>query len=243
MLNEARDGVVIMFAEHFPDAVVVCVEYRLAPEYKFPAAPNDSIACFDHFWENAEAYGVDKSRIVVTGMSAGGNLAAVVAQHARDTRKQLLLQVLFVPMILFGASTASFIHHDASAVLASRHMIWFWNMYCTFVEGTTDCRASPIMGQLQDLAPALLITSSNDPLRDEGLAYGKAMREAGVRVDEFVIRGSHVGGLVCDKKGMERVLIAMHRKMLGEAPAEMDATTPLPSFQLSEWIWAVFRWI
>lgn len=216
VLNEARDGFVAKAAAQFPNAVIVSVEYRLAPEHTFPAAPDDCCACFDHFWQNAEVFGVDQQRIVVLGISAGGNLAAVVAQHARDTKKNVLLQVLFVPMVRFGASAASFVHSDASALLASRHMIWFWNMYCTYEQGTTDQRASPILGNLEGLAPALLITASYDPMRDEGRAYGNALRKAGVHVDEFLLFGSHVGGMLFDNDGMKAVLDAMRKRMCAQ---------------------------
>lgn len=212
----AEDTSAALLMEHFPEAVVASVEYRLAPENKFPAAPDDAVAAFDDFWEKAEQFGVDRQRIVVYGISAGGNLAAVVAQHARDTGKKLLLQALIVPMVSYGASTASFIDSGHSSVTGFQHMIWFWNMYCTREVGTTDPRASPILGELRGLAPAIVQTNTNDPLRDEGIALARALEEAGVETQHIVGLGSHVGGFLMDQDAISRLNDAIRQRFSEE---------------------------
>lgn len=165
--------------------VVVSVAYRLAPEHKFPAAPEDCYAATRWVAANAPALGCDPRRIAVGGDSAGGNLAAVVAMMARDRRgPELRFQLLFYPAISAANDTASQREFATDGFVLSRaDMVWFWNHYLTNPADRMNPYACPNQARdLSNLPPALVQTASHDPLRDEGEAYAIQMRNAGVRV-------------------------------------------------------------
>ncbi len=160
---------------------VIAVDYRLAPEHPFPAAPEDAVAALEHIVAHADELAVDTGSMAVGGDSAGGNLAAVAALHARDAGIPLRLQLLIYPAV------ASVEHEFASRVdNASGYMLdqdsidWFMERY--FPEGVpNDWRAAPLLASSHaDLAPALVITAEFDPLRDEGEAYVDKLQDAGV---------------------------------------------------------------
>jgi len=165
-------------------AVVVSVDYRLAPEHPFPAATEDSYAALGWAASNATDLGVDPSRIAVAGDSAGGNLAAVVAQMARDRGGPALRHQLLVYPVIDG--THEYPSHEENAdgyFLSTVAMRWFWNHYVSDQATRANPYASPIMARdLGGLPPALVVTAEFDPLRDEGEAYAAAMREAGTSV-------------------------------------------------------------
>jgi len=166
------------------DCAVLSVDYRLAPEDKFPAAPEDCYAATCWAAENARALGVDPSRIAVGGDSAGGNLAAVVAQQARDrSGPSLAHQLLIYPVTHHAFDTPSY-HENAEGYFLTRGMMqWFWNHYLEKPEQGRDPLASPLVAKdVSDLAPATVITAEFDPLRDEGEAYAERLRAAGVPV-------------------------------------------------------------
>ncbi len=165
--------------------VVVSVDYRLAPEHKFPAAPEDCYAATKWAAANAAALDGDPRLLAVGGDSAGGNLAAAVTLMARDRGgPKLCFQLLFYPAISSANDTASQREFAADGFVLSRaDMEWFWNHY---LDGPADAKnplACPIMApNLAGLPPALVLTASHDSLRDEGEAYALAMRKAGVPV-------------------------------------------------------------
>ena len=166
--------------------VVVSVDYRLAPEHPFPAAPEDSIAAYAWVLEHAPQLGIDPERVGVMGDSAGGNLAAVVAQQAAPrglTRPKL--QCLVYPATDMSLDSPS--HHAFAKgfVLSHESMVYFRNAYSADPDDWVDPMMAPIRAtDLSGLSPALVYTAGFDPLRDEGRAYAAALTEAGVSVTE-----------------------------------------------------------
>jgi acetyl esterase len=166
-------------------AVVTAVDYRLAPEARFPAAAEDCYAATQWMAANAAALGVDPARIAVAGDSAGGNLAAVVSILARDRGgPRLAFQLLLCPVTEYGFETASYRDNADGYLLTRNGMVWFWHHYLSDPAAHgQDVRASPMRAaSLAGLPPAHVVTAEFDPLRDEGEAYAARLREAGVAV-------------------------------------------------------------
>jgi acetyl esterase len=163
---------------------VASVDYRLAPEFKYPVPVEDSYAGLLWVVANATRLGLDPARIAVGGDSAGGNLAAVMSLLARDRRgPRLLLQILVYPVTNYDFGTASYRENATGFVLTTEDMRWFWRHYLSREEQGREMMASPIQAKsLADLPPALVITAGCDPLRDEGEAYAARLRDAGVAV-------------------------------------------------------------
>ena len=165
--------------------IVVSVDYRLAPEHKFPAAVDDCYTATKWVAENANAIGGDPTRIAVGGDSAGGNLAAVVALMARDRGKPpLVYQLLVYPCTNFAVfDTPSHRENAEGYFLTKDDMVWFMNLYLRSEADAHNPYASPLRAHdFRGLPPALVVTAEFDPLRDEGEAYAARLREAGVPV-------------------------------------------------------------
>lgn len=162
--------------------IVVSVDYRLAPEHKFPAAADDSYAATRWVAENAASFNGDPSRIAVGGDSAGGNLAAAVALMARDKGGPALsYQLLIYPVTDYSFSTPSYHENGEGYGLTKDSMVWFWNHYLSSPSDGDNPYASPLRAKnLSGLPPAMVITAEYDPLRDEGEAYGMRLQQAGV---------------------------------------------------------------
>jgi len=165
------------------NCAVLSVDYRLAPEARFPTALQDCIDATHWAIENGASLGVDSSRLAVGGDSAGGNLAAAVAQYARDKQIALMYQLLIYPVTQATFDTDSYRQNESGYFLSRDSMIWFWDQYVPDAEKRLDPRVSPLHGNLDGLAPAWLLTCGFDPLCDDGLLYAKAMQQAGVKVD------------------------------------------------------------
>jgi acetyl esterase len=164
-------------------AVVVSVDYRLAPEHRFPAAVDDSWAALEWARAHAADLGADPERVAVGGDSAGGNLAAVVALLARDRGVELRYQLLVYPVTDQLMSFPSYAENAEGYLLTRDSMVWFISHYLGDGGDAKDVLASPLYADdLQGVAPALVITAEFDPLRDEGNAYAERLREAGVPV-------------------------------------------------------------
>jgi acetyl esterase len=165
-------------------SAVVAVDYRLAPEHKFPSAADDCYAALLWVAAHAEEFGGDATRLAIGGDSAGGNLTAVVAQMARDrSGPAVLLQLMLYPVTDFNFETPSYRQNAEGYLLTRDSMIWFWNHYLRTEADGSSPLASPLRAaNLRGLPPALIITAGFDPLRDEGDAYAARLREAGVPV-------------------------------------------------------------
>ena len=165
-------------------SVVVSVEYRLAPEAKFPAAPEDCYAATCWAVEHAAELAADGSRLCVAGDSAGGNLAAVVAIMARDRAGPAIThQLLMYPVTDFNFETGSYRENAEGYFLSQAMMRWFWGHYLAEESQGTDPLAAPLHANLTALPTATVITAEYDPLRDEGIAYAEALAAAGVTVE------------------------------------------------------------
>ena len=168
------------------NCVVVSVDYRLAPEHKFPAAPDDCLAATRWVGQNASSLRGDVARIMVAGDSAGGNLAAVVALRVRDEGgPKLIGQMLIYPVTdYFQPGSPSMTENGEGYGLTRDGMIWFWNHYVRSPGDAVHPHASPLRAAtLAGLPPALVVTAQYDPLRDEGEAYAEALRKVGVQVE------------------------------------------------------------
>ncbi len=170
-------------------AAVVSLDYRLAPEHRFPVAVDDSWAAMVWLAQHAHTLGLDATRLAVGGDSAGGTLAAVAALHARDIGLPLALQLLITPGTIAHADTDSH-RRFAQGVLIDKPLIdWFFDHYIDKPQ-RTDWRFAPIEADDHTgVAPACVILAECDPLLDEGVMYADTLRTAGVTVDLDIARG------------------------------------------------------
>jgi acetyl esterase len=174
--------------------MVVSVDYRLAPEHKFPAGLEDCLASTEWVLEHAGELGA--SRIFVAGDSAGGTMAAVVALLLRDKGVTGLAgQVLLYPVTAhYDPPTASYLEMAEGYGLTRKGMMWFWDHYLKETSEAADFRAAPLMAaSLSGLPRALVVTAEYDVLRDEGQAYAKRLEEAGVDVTDVFVPGMNHG--------------------------------------------------
>ncbi len=166
---------------------VISVDYRLAPEHKFPAAVDDCAAAYAWVHANAAALKVDAAKVAVGGDSAGGNLAAVLALMGRDgVLPAASFQLLLYPATDLVAGQASYARVSDGFPLVARTMKWFRDHYVRGVADHTDWRASPLRAaSLAGTPPAFVLTVGLDPLCDEGLHYARRLEEDGVRVAQL----------------------------------------------------------
>jgi len=164
--------------------MVVSVDYRLAPEHRFPAAPEDCYAALTWTAENAASLGGDPRRLAIGGDSAGGNLSAVVALMARDRKgPRLCHQLLVYPVTDHAFDTDSYRENADAPILTREIMQGFWSYYLSRAENGRHPYASPLRAEdVSGLPPAHVITAEYDPLRDEGEAYARRLSDAGVPV-------------------------------------------------------------
>jgi acetyl esterase len=172
-------------------AVVIAVDYRLAPEHPFPAASDDAWSATMWIAAHADDLGIDPTRIAVGGDSAGGGLAAAVALMARDSRKlRLALQVLVYPVLDLRAESDSYSKYAEGYLLTRAGMKWYIAQYARTLQAVHDWHASPLLAPwVHSVAPALIITAELDPLIDEGDAYARRLRGARVPVEYQVVPG------------------------------------------------------
>ncbi len=163
------------------NCVVVSVDYRLAPEHKFPAAVVDAYDATKWVYENLEKFD-GKMGVAVGGDSAGGNLAAVVSVLSKG-KINLKYQILAYPVVSIDFATRSLIEYSEGLFLTQNDMEWFGSQYLRSPADLLDIRYSPILyPDLSGLPPALVITGEYDPLRDQGEAYANKLLQAGVTV-------------------------------------------------------------
>ena len=165
--------------------IVIAVDYRLAPEHPYPAGRDDAYAALVWAYQNARRFGGDAERIAVGGDSAGGNLAAVVAQMARDRAGlQLRQQVLIYPVTDLRRGAPSHTSNGQGYLLTRGAMEMFTNLYLPDLASRTAPRASPLRAASHsNLPPAIVQTAEFDPLRDEGAAYAQKLISSGVTTD------------------------------------------------------------
>jgi acetyl esterase len=161
---------------------VLSIDYRLAPEHRYPAAADDCYAATEWAAARATVLGIDPGRLAVGGDSAGGNLAAVVSLMARDRGGPALRFQLLVYPATCGRLDSPSIHENATGYLLTRDaMVWFWSHYVPEPADREHPYVSPLRApDLRGLPPALVLTAEFDPLRDEGEAYAERLRAAGV---------------------------------------------------------------
>jgi len=218
---DTHDGVCRDLAHH-SGCIVASIDYRLAPEHKFPAAAEDCYAATRWLAANGTA-GADPRRMAVAGDSAGGNLAAAVALMARDRGgAELRYQVLIYPVTDAACDTASCRENADGYFLTTVMMRWFWNHYLNEDADRDNPYACPLRARdVGNLPPALVITAEFDPLRDEGESYATRMSEAGVPVQlkryEGMIHGfTGMGGALPQGKQALRQVGAALREALAE---------------------------
>lgn len=173
------------------DAVVVSVDYRLAPEHKFPAPAEDAYAATQWVAEHAADLGADASRLAVAGDSAGGNLAAAVALMARDRGgPAIAFQLLIYPVMDFSFDTVSYRDNAEGYFLHRASMEWYWRQYLDDEATGANPYASPLrVDDARGLPPGMVLTAEFDPLRDEGDAYARRLAESGVDVTQLPYPG------------------------------------------------------
>jgi acetyl esterase len=196
---------------------VVSVDYRLAPEHPYPAAPEDCYAATQWVAKNGSEIGIDVSRLAIGGDSAGGNLTAVTALMARDRGGPgLRFQLLVYPVTDYALDTPSYRENGEGYFLTRDMMRWFWQQYLADPSHADHPYASPLRAaDLANLPPALCITAGYDPLRDEGEAYAERLRAAGVAA-----RTSRYEGMFHGFFGMAAQIDAA-RKAVAEAAAAL----------------------
>lgn len=161
---------------------VMSVDYRLAPEHRFPAGVDDAVAAFRFAVEHSADLGIDPTAIAVAGDSAGGNLSAVVAQVTATTgEQQPALQVLIVPVTDLSTKRLSYQYFRDGFFLTEAHMDWYREHYLTGADQVLDPGVSPMLADdVTGLPPAYIAVAGFDPLRDEGIAYARKLEDAGV---------------------------------------------------------------
>lgn len=181
--------------------IVALPEYRLAPEHKFPAGPDDALSALKWVISHAGEFGGDPERVGVMGDSAGATLAAVAAVRARDEGIDVALQVLEYPVIDGAENTASFVEMAEGYMLHSAAGPWLWGHYLNTPEEITHPYASPSHANLDGLPPALVVTLEYDPTRDAAELYAAQLREAGVptthvRIDGLIHASGWMSGAI-----------------------------------------------
>ncbi|MFC5449927.1 alpha/beta hydrolase [Paenibacillus aestuarii] len=171
--------------------IVVGVDYRLAPEHKFPTAVEDAYAALRWVAEYIHLYQGDVNRIIVAGDSAGGNLSAVMTQLVRERGGPTIAkQILFYPTTDLRLLSHSMKELASGYFLSESDMEWFRDCYLRSPKDILNAWASPLLAlDFQDLPPALIITAEYDPLRDEGKAYADVLKQAGVPVQYTCYKG------------------------------------------------------
>ena len=193
---ESHDRLCRVLADE-ASAVVVSIDYRLAPEHPFPAGVDDAIASTRWVLADAATLGLDPSRIAVGGDSAGGNLSALVALALRDDTRRPAFQMLLYPATDLTRALPSHAMFRDGFFLGAAAVDWYLAHYLRGPSEATDPRASPLFApDVSRLPPAFVLTAGFDPLRDEGKAYADKMDRAGVKVEHLRVDGQVHGFLM-----------------------------------------------
>lgn len=180
---DSHDGICRSLA-NLSHCAIISVDYRLAPEHKFPAAVYDAYTAAKWVFENADSIGVNADKIAVGGDSAGGNLAAVTAIIAKERKTpKIVYQVLIYPITDLDINRPSYLKNGEGFMLTRAGMAWFIDHYIKNNEDKTHPYIAPLLLEdLSGLPPAYVMTAEFDPLRDEGELYAQRLKEAGVPV-------------------------------------------------------------
>jgi len=206
-------------------AVVVAVEYRKAPEHKFPAAHEDALAAYEWTMKNAASIGGDPKKIALVGESAGGNLAANVSMAARDKKEAMpIYEVLVYPVAGSDMNTESYLANANAKPLNKAMMGWFTGKYFNTPADGNDPRIGLVHANLMNLPPTTIINAEIDPLRSEGELLANQLRAAGVTVEQKTYLGvTHeffgMGAAVAKAKDA-MTLATTNLKRAFSAPAE-----------------------
>ncbi len=222
---------------------VVSIDYRLAPEHRFPAAVEDAWDALVWLWAHADLrLGLDAGRLAVGGDSAGGTLAAVTAILARDAGIGLALQLLIYPGCGARQDTPSHRRYAQGPVLSETLIDWFFSLYLPDADRRDDWRFAPLLADdVEGVAPAWIGLAESDPVRDAAIAYGDKLRAAGVPVDLEIYRGvAHeffkMGRAVPEAlRGHADAAAAMRRALRPEATAAATRAHGTPGLQLGTW--------
>jgi acetyl esterase len=200
-------------------AMIISVDYRLAPEHKFPAATEDGLQALQWVFDHSQELAIDSTNISLAGDSAGANLATVTALLSRDrSGPAVKQQLLLYPCLDPSCQRPSFTEFGEGYFLGRDQMQWFWQHYLDDVEQqTTTAYVNPLFANLSGLPPTTLIIAGCDPLRDEGADYGAALEKAGVGVDFHCVEGqihgfcSFIGLLPQAKLTLQKLATAINR--------------------------------
>lgn len=206
------------------NVIVVSVDYRLAPEHRFPAAIEDAYAAAAWVAENSSSLEADPNRIAVGGDSAGGNLAAAVTLMARDQGLSFIkFQLLFNPATHYAFDTDSYRDNAEGYGLTTDTMRWFWGQYLAEEQDGRNPYASPLLAaDLSSLPPALVITAEFDPLRDDGEAYAAKLKAAGIPVEakryDGMVHGFmlQTGGYDQGRQAVRHAVSALRKALHGQ---------------------------
>ena len=213
-------------------AIIVAVDYRQAPEHKFPAAHEDAFAAYKWVLENASSFGGDPARVAVAGESAGGNLAAAVSLMARDRKAPMpLAELLVYPIAGYDFNTPSYQENATAKPLDQAGMQWFYQQYLNSPKDAQDPRTSLVNADLHGLPPTTLITAQIDPLRSEGQMLAKNLEKAGVKVESKTYDGvTHeffgMGAVVAEAKDAEKFGADGLKKALAKSSAKPMGRRP-----------------
>ncbi|GAY16799.1 alpha/beta hydrolase [Mycobacterium sp. shizuoka-1] len=186
---DSHDGLCRNLANLIP-AVVVSVDYRLAPEHRWPTAAEDVLTAARWAAAHAAELGGDPGRIAVGGDSAGGNLAAVATLMARDRGcLDIAAQLLLYPVVAADFDTVSYRRYGRGFYNPRPALQWYWDQYVPAVTDRQHPYASPLHADLTGLPPAVIVLAGHDPLRDEGIAYAEALAAAGVPTTRWSFEG------------------------------------------------------
>ena len=228
---ETHDNTCRFLAEH-AGAAVLSVDYRRAPEARFPAAIDDALAAFRFALEHAREFGADPAVVAVGGDSAGGNLAAGVACLTASQRSRgPAFQLLFYPWVDLSRKRASYELFGDGFYLTERDLDWYKGHYVTQEADAFDPRCSPLLTtELDGVAPAYVATAGFDPLRDEGEEYAARLRQVGVPVALRRHQGlihAFVNAIGIGQIGRDALLEAAGALRVGLAAARAAAATSI----------------
>lgn len=173
---------------------VVSVDYRMAPEHKFPVPVDEAAAVLAWVRDQATNLGIDPARIAIGGDSAGGNISAAITHLDRGHEKPLAAQVLLYPATEYAVERPSWVDNADAPVLTVRDTLWFWDQYLRTAADQLDPRATPANADsFAGLPRAIVLAAGHDPLRDDGLNYAKLLQDAGTATRVLLVEGAFHG--------------------------------------------------